>query len=595
MKHPDPKTREAVRQELQQVKMLAQNHRYAEAKALCTRICETRKNDAEAWFLLGAIHGNLNELVEAVECCRRAISARPDMAMAHYNLGLVLSRLGRHEAAIQSFKNTLRWQPDNADVYHEIANTLRVTGKMNEAIANYRRALQINPDLGLAHFNFANTLLLRGEHKEAQKSFDRALALKPDSPVVHSALLHVMNYFSSDPETVFQAHRDCWRRHFAHVTPPSHPNGRDPERRLRVGYVSPDFCRHSVSYFIEPLLAAHDRSRFEVFCYSDVPAPDAVTARLRAAADQWRDIRGLADADAGDIVRRDGIDILVDLAGHTMNNRLPLFARKPAPIQVTYLGYPNTTGLPTMDYRLTDAWADPEGTADRWHVEKLIRLPRGFLCYAPAQDTPPVVMPRHDSVRPVTFGSFNQIAKINPGVISVWCSILKLVPQSRIIVKNENLSDHETRNHYFRLFEENGVEKGRVILHGHKDTLSEHLGLYGEIDVALDTFPYNGATTTCEALWMGVPVVTLAGNLHAGRVGVSLLNQVGLQEMIATTTPEYISMAAALVQDREKLECLRSSLRERMLQGPLCDRTNFTRGVEDAYRAMWREWCRQGV
>jgi predicted O-linked N-acetylglucosamine transferase (SPINDLY family) len=366
---------------------------------------------------------------------------------------------------------------------------------------------------------------------------------------------------------------------------------RDPERRLRIGYVSPNFRRHSVSYFLSPLIAGHDHRLFEVFCYAQVANPDNVTKRFRRLADGWCSTVGMTTSAIADRIRNDGIDILVDLAGHTANNRLLVFAERPAPVQVTWLGYPNTTGLSAMDYRLTDAVADPEGPGDNLHTETLIRLPAGFLCFTPAPETPPVTDPPVLANGHVTFGSFNNPSKVTASVVASWARILEAVPGSRLLLKNRSLADDGTRQRYSALFAERGISEERLIFHAWIASMSGHLGAYGRIDIGLDPFPYNGTTTTCEALWMGVPVITLQGDRHASRVGASILKTVGQGEMIADSVDDYVDAAVKLAENTDALTSLRRDLRPAMAASPLWDAAGFTRDVESAYRDMWRRWC----
>ena len=369
--------------------------------------------------------------------------------------------------------------------------------------------------------------------------------------------------------------------------PSREPDG-VPPRRLRLGYVSPDFVHHAVSYFFEPVLTARDPAAFEVFCYSDAPVADAVTQRLRAASDGWRDIAGLSDERVAELVRADRIDILVDLAGHTARNRLLVFARKPAPVQVTWLGYPNTTGLAAIDFRLTEAVSDPLGLTEAWHSEELVRLPGTFSCYAPPPESPPVNALPALAAGQVTFGCFNNLAKVTPPALALWARVLREVAGSRLFLKSPGLADLETVARLREEFALHGIPADRLEFSGAELSVAAHLSLYHRVDVALDTFPYNGTTTTCEALWMGVPVVTLAGATHVSRVGASLLTHLGAPEWIGDAPEAYVARCRGLAADLPRLAVLRSGLRERMRGSPLCDAAGFTRGLEDALRAIWR-------
>ena len=357
-----------------------------------------------------------------------------------------------------------------------------------------------------------------------------------------------------------------------------------------MGYVSPDFVNHAVAYFFEPVLAAHDRVCFEVFCYSDVRVPDKVTARLRALSGQWREIAGKTDEQVAALVREDGIDILVDLAGHTARNRLLVFARRPAPVQVTWLGYPNTTGMDAIDYRLTDLVSDPAGAEVR-HSEKLVRLPRNFSCYRPSDESPAVGPLPAATAGHITFGCFNHLAKLTPPTLDLWAKVLRDQPASRLLIKSHGLADAETANRVRGEFTARGIEAARIECNGEELSVPRHLGLYNRVDVAFDSAPYNGTTTTCEALWMGVPVLTLAGETHVSRVGASLLTHLGAPEWIAATPADFVAKCRTLTSDLARLSALRAGLRERMRASPLCDAAGFTRDLETRRRCSQAARC----
>ncbi|MEO8214471.1 MAG: hypothetical protein ABI560_14820, partial [Myxococcales bacterium] len=367
-----------------------------------------------------------------------------------------------------------------------------------------------------------------------------------------------------------------------------------PDRRLRVGYVSGDLRSHSVASFIEPILEAHDRSAVELFCYSDGIA-DAVTARIKAVAgaDGWRETRMLTDAALAARVIEDGIDILVDLAGHSADNRLLAFARRPAPVQVTYCGYPGTTGVAAIGWRLTDAEADPRGDSDSHYSERLWRLPHGFLCFRPDPDAPAAGPLPAEANGFVTFGSFNNLSKLSEETLDLWGIILQMVPGSRLVLKSRGLSDLPPRQRLLHAFQARGVDPARVQTIAYAATPRQHLRLYDQIDIALDPFPYNGTTTTCEALWMGVPVVTVAGRTHAGRVGASLLHRVGYPELIASNRSQVLRIARGLAGDLPGLATLRNELRPKMMASALANPRLIAGDIEAAYRAMWRQWCAQ--
>jgi predicted O-linked N-acetylglucosamine transferase (SPINDLY family) len=346
-----------------------------------------------------------------------------------------------------------------------------------------------------------------------------------------------------------------------------------------------------VSYFFEPLLSAHNPEEVETYCYADVRRPDETTRRLQCLTRQWRSVTDMEDAAVRRQIAADGIDVLVELAGHTADTRLTVLAPKPAPVTVNWLGYPGTTGLPTVDFRLTDAEADPPGASDGWHTEELVRLPHGFLCYRPPTDAPPVAPAPALSRGFVTFGSFNNPKKVTSRCIELWAAILGAVPTTRLLLKGELFAEEHTRKRVEGQLARAGVALERVDFRTRTAATAEHLDAYGEVDIGLDPFPYNGTTTTCEAFWMGVPVLTLRGGHHAARVGVSLLTRIGLGELIADHPDDYVAKAVALARDRDRLQALRASMRERMRVSPLMDERDFARRFEAALRDMWRRWC----
>ncbi|MCZ6743022.1 MAG: tetratricopeptide repeat protein [Alphaproteobacteria bacterium] len=565
-----------------------------EAEAAYRKALELKPDYVMALSNLGMALRDQGRLEEAVAAVRKALELEPDFAEAYCNLGTVFEDQGRLTDAEAAARKALELKPDIAAAHSNLGNAFRGQGKLVEAVASYHKALELDPDYAMGHNNLASALKDQGRLEEAMSAYRKSLELQPEQAEVHSNMLFVMNYDDRYAQEDIFAESRRWEE--VHGAPQGgggrrHANLPDPARRLRVGYVSPDFREHSVSYFLEPLLEEHDRSRFEVFCYAEVANPGDATARFRSLADGWYSTVGEKDAAIAERVQEDGIDILVDLAGHTANNRLRMFAHRPAPVQVSWLGYPNTTGLSAMDYRLTDAIADPQGADDALYSEILVRLPEGFLCYGPPADAPEVAgLPALEGGH-VTFGSFNNLPKVAPRVVEVWARILDAVAGSRLLIKSGPLADDETRARYLEMFAAHGTDTGRIELLSRIPSKSGHLGAYGRVDIGLDPFPYNGTTTTCEALWMGVPVITLAGDRHSGRVGASLLTRVGLGEFITGTEEAYVAAAVKLAHDRDRLADLRKALRGRLQGSPLCDSEGFARQVEAAYRDMWRKWC----
>jgi predicted O-linked N-acetylglucosamine transferase (SPINDLY family) len=562
---------------------------YGRALELFRRCVESDPHDHAALHALGVIADLQGRAEQALGFIERALAyaERPDPQYL-YNYGTLALRLKRYDAAERALRKALDLKPAHVGALNNLGALLSMLGRLGEAETFLRDTVALDQGHFEAHNNLGNVLKDQGRITEALESYENAIRVNPDYAVAGSNLLMCLNYCpGADPREVFEAHR-AWERRQGTVAgpPPATVRHGADRRRLRIGYISPDFRTHSVSYFFEPILERHDRSAFEIFCYANVGVPDAVTARLRSRADGWRNICGVPDDRAASVIAGDGIDVLVDLAGHSGDNRLGVFLLRPAPVQATYLGYPNTTGLSTVDWRLTDALADPEGQ-EAFHTERLYRLQEGFLCYRPPSSAPPVVKPPCLTSGQVTFGSFNVLPKVNDRVVDVWAALLRRVPGARMLIKTKPFNDPGVRKRYAGLLAARGVAVERIELLGHSASIEEHLACYNRIDIALDTFPYNGTTTTCEALWMGVPVVTLAGDRHAGRVGVSLLSRVGLGAMAAADTERYVELAAFLAGAPDRLAGLRAGLRDTVAGSSLCDEEGLTRRIERAYRDIW--------
>ena len=564
--------------------------RFADAEQLYRAILQQHPDEPNGLYLLGRLALRFGHLVGAEQLLRRATQGAPDVAEWHNDLGVALRAAGRFAEAAEAFSAAIALKGDLVEAVSNLSACHGERGAFAEAAAVAERAIALAPDHAGAHNNLGNSLSRQGRTAEAVAAYRRAVELEPAAARAHSNLLLEQNYLPDvDPAAMFAEHLAFGRK----FPPPENvrfPNRRDPNRRLRVGYVSADFRQHSVGYFIDAALDKHDRNAFEVYCYSDVVAPDALTQRMQSRPLTWREINGVPNDAVEQLIRRDQIDILVDLAGHSARNRLPVFARRAAPIQVSYLGYPATTGLASMDYRITDSQVDPPGEADRFSVEKLIRLDPCAWCFRPHEPHPPSPPPRAGD-RPITFGTFNAIPKLNDPLIATWAEILRAVPDARLLIKSLALGDAPTAERIGAQFASRGVAAERLELRGHTNDPTQHLAAYADLDMALDTFPYNGTTTTCEAMWMGVPVVTLAGRAHAGRVGVSLLAVVKLEELIAPNREGYVEIAVNLARDAGRLAVLREGLRKRTLSSPLMNGFDFARRLEAAYRAMWRQWC----
>jgi predicted O-linked N-acetylglucosamine transferase (SPINDLY family) len=571
-------------------------HRMGKAEAAVLSLSRARElepRSPEVLKNLGMALRAQGRTEEAVQAYRAALELSPGEPGLLNNLGNALGELSRNEEAIGCFRDALAAAPDDADVHYNWGLVQMRSGRLQEAAERFRAALQIDPHLAEAESALAGVLYSMGRAGEAAEACTRVLRLRPDDAETHSQLLFLLQH-SADvtPRQIFDEHGKWAQRHAAGLSPEVvlHANPRDPERRLRVGYVSGDFRRHSVAHFFEPVLKAHDRDGFEIVCYYNLSHADETTNRLRRAADGWREILRMGDEEVASLIRADRIDILVDLSGHTKHNRLLVFARNPAPVQVTWLGYPATTGLRAVGYRVSDAIADPAG-AEGVASEALLRLAPGFLCYGPPSDAPAVDTLPASAAGHVTFGSFNNLAKVGPDVMSLWQEILTAVPGSRLLIKAMSIVDPGTLASCKERLVSHGLPRERLDFAPGTRTLAEHLSAYNTVDIALDPFPYNGTTTTCEALWMGVPVVTLAGDRHAGRVGASLLTQIGMEEMIARTPDAYVAAAVALARDPTRLASLRAGMRDRIGASRLTDAATFARGLERAYRSVWRRWC----
>lgn len=475
------------------------------------------------------------------------------------------------------------WFNYRASRLAEQAKKMMYAARLKEAEQLCHQALVISPTCVEAISVLGSVLTYQGKTKEGLRAFQRAIKVDPSCVKAHSNLLLCMNYSEQIAQSKILMESKRWELSHClgtkvHVAVPQ------KRSKIRVGYISPDFRRHSVGYFLLPLLECHDRSRFEIFCFSDVSAPDDTTRQIVSCTDGWRDISQMDNDEAESCIREVAPDILVDLAGHTGQIiRLPIFAQKAAPVQVSWLGYPNTTGVAGIDYRITDEIADPIGNSELHCNEKLYRISGCFLCYQPPSEAPEVSQLPAIKNGYITFGSFNLLPKIQDCVVDVWCKILTMVPESRLILKNHFFRDQATVRRLKQRFVRRSVDQDRIIFAPSDPDTTTHLAQYAKIDIALDTFPYNGTTTTCEALWMGVPVVTLLGKRHAGRVGASLLKTVGLNNCISQTLEGYVSRAVQLSSSIYDLNKIRSELREQMNSSQLCDALGFTKKMETLY------------
>jgi protein O-GlcNAc transferase len=546
---------------------------------------------AEQKLRVAIDHHRAGRLAEAISCYRQALSLNPNLAEAYCNLGTALRQQDRWGEAIAHYRKAVALRSDIAEIWSNLGSVLGREAHYDEAEACCRKALELKPGLVEAHYNLGVVLTGLGRVEEAAACYQRALAIRADYIDAQRNSMFLSLYRgASTPAEMDAAHR----RYAERIESPykgrwaAHANTPDPDRRLRIGYVSADFRFHSVAFFIEPILAHHDRERFEVFAYHNSTIHDATTERLMSHVAHWRSCKALSDEALAERIRADGIDILVDLAGHTFGNRLEVFARRPAPVQVTYLGYPVSTGLSAIDHRLTTEAIDPPGS-ERFGSEALYRLPRSLWCYRPPVDVEPIGRPAPVTRGGfITFGSTNKLAKLSGDTVRVWAGILRGTPHSRLLLTN--VPEGSAREWLKARFAEHGVEGERLTLRG-RMPLREFWALAGEIDIALDGFPYNGTTTTCEMLSMGIPVVTRIGDSPVSRCGYALLASAGLAGLCGADDAEYARIAIDLANDRDRLEQLRREVRPRVEASPLRDEAGMTRDIEEAYRAMWRAWC----
>lgn len=562
-----------------------------------------RRTDEPAYFHdLGRAWRQMGRKSEAVVAFLHAAELDHRYFDALFDLGSVLCELLRPAEGAQALRLALHLRPEHPDAHLLLGMCLERLGQVDAATEQYLAVLRLRGGDARAYLMLGGALFKAGHVAEADFAFTRSLALDPDQPHAHSRRIAAMNYRADlTAREIADAHRDWGRRfaaplRFAAVDLPPGEMPDDPARPLRIGYVSPNLFRHSVAHFLLPVLRGHDRAAVEVFCYSNSAMVDGTTRALRDAADHWREVVGRSDEEVAALVRADRIDILVDLAGHTGDNRLLVFARRPAPVQVSWLGYPQTTGMEAIDYRLSDDITEPLGESDALGTETVVRLPSGFHCFGrPGEDGPgdgcegetlDVGPPPVLANGFVTFGSFNSVQKMPPALVALWARVLAAVPGSRLLLKS--LPDRVIADRYHNLFAAWGINPERIEFLHWTPSRAEHLRLYGRMDIALDTFPYHGTTTTCEALWMGVPVLSLCGDRHASRVGTSLLTRAGLPAWIAVDEDDYVAKAAAHAACLTGLTLLKTTLRDRMRASALCNTDGFVHDLEVAYREMWQ-------
>jgi protein O-GlcNAc transferase len=569
---------------------LSHQGRWASAIAPLRAALQIEPQFAEAYNNLGVCLASTGQFKDAAAAYRAAIRCQPSLADAHSNLGNALKEIGEFNAAITAYDIALGIRPAWPEAHYNKGCALQEIGQWHSAESAFRTTLRLKPNLAVAENNLGLVLTKQGCLDAALAAFRRAMELAPAAASFHSNLIYTLHFHPGYKDRTIADEQIRWNRQFADplkqfILP--HANDRNPERRLRIGYVSPDFRTHVVGRYVLPLFERHDRERFEILCYSGVARPDWMTERFRAVSGQWRNTIGVSDARLAQMVREDGVDILVDLTQHMEGNRLPMFARKPAPVQVSFAGYPESTGLDAIEYRISDRYLDAgSGPAGAMRKERVFSTD-SFWCYNPrgfdVEINPLPGMGRGA----VTFGCLNNFSKVNEQMLNLWAHLLARVNDSRLVILSPS-GPHRLRA--LEAIEREGVAGSRVEF-AEQRPWREYLELYHRLDIVLDTFPYNGGVTTCDALWMGLPVVSLAGDTSVSRAGLSLLTNLGLPELVAHSETEYVNIAEGLAQDLPRLAELRSTLRDRMKSSVLMDASRFTRNIEMAYREMWSRWC----
>jgi len=545
---------------------------------------------ADAHVNLGNALEKRGDIAAAIDCFERAIAIEPNLAAAHFNLGNALLAKG-DAAAIDAYRRAIALKPDFADAHTNLGVVLRRQGQPQEAVACFRQAIALQPDDAAAYDNLAGVLAEIGQLDEAVAANRRALALGPTSAAAHSNLLFNLNFDASLDIEAHQAERRRWAARHADALAPAtapRPADRDPERRLRIGYVSAHFRAYAASYAFGGVLTHHDPAQVEVFCYSDTRQADALTATFRRAAATWRDTADLSDAALAERIAKDRIDILVDLVGHMGGHRLLVFARQPAPIQITAWGEPTGTGLKTMDYLLADPVLIPPNERALF-AERIIDLPGALGYWTPEPLPAPGPLPARANGF-VTFGSFNRRAKVTPGVLRDWSAILRELPTASLVLKNKQFGDPAEQTELRSAFAAAGLPAERVTFLGQTGR-AEHFAAYRTLDIALDPFPHGGGMTTLDALAMGVPVITRTGRTIPSRLAASCLTALGLTQFIATDAAGYVAGAVAAARDLDALERLRAELPDRLAHSAIGDARRYAATVEAAYRAAWQRYC----
>ena len=551
-------------------------------------------NSEEIMVNMGVTLATIGEISSAKIYYEKAIQINPNFINAYGNLGSLLTELAKFDEAIECFKKGLTISPNHPFILNNLGYAYKLKGNIPDAINNFKKAINQDMNFVSAHNNLARLYYDIGDYKnsfETNKHLENAISIDPKSNLAISNLLFISNYSTKyskeDCSKIHKRNANLIERKYKHLQYTKNYNHEVKiQSKLNIGIVSGDLHQHSVTYFLEPLLKNINRENFSISCYYNGHIKDEVTKRIRSFSNSWHEVEPLTDEQLYSLIKKDEIDILIDLSGHTKGNRMPVFAMKPANIQLSWLGYPNTTGLKSIDYRIVDHFTDPISLNDHLYTEKLLRVDGSFLCFSSEEN---VAINKNNLFKQddfFTFGSFNNLTKMSDDVLDCWAQILLKHKNSRIILKNKQLNSNYMRDIYLKRFKEHGVSEERIILLSWSNSRKEHLNLYNSIDLALDTFPYNGTTTTFESLWMNVPVLCIEGDNHCGRVSYSILKNLGFEDFISNSKEDYVEKALYFAQNQNVLNDLSSGLRERLIDSNLCDAQDFTKKIEQILKKI---------
>jgi predicted O-linked N-acetylglucosamine transferase (SPINDLY family) len=566
------------------------------AEEIYQQVIEQSPRTASALHLLGIIYQQRRRYTEAIDLFRRSIEAEPDQPEVFYNLGVSLLFLENDDEAEAAFERAVALLPSFAEAWNNLGHCRMIHHHPRAGAQAYSTAIRHKPTLAEAHNGLAIALKDLSQLDEALEHLRIAVQLKPQYRDAHSNLVYTLHYHpDSRPAQILEAHRQWSRQHADALTDAAtatHDNARSPDRMLRVGYISPDFREHPVGLSMLPIVASHDPKQVHAICFSDNRKDDQITARLRAGAHEWHETAHLSDSALAELIKSMKIDVLLDLTMHMTRNRLLVFARRPAPVQASFLAYPATSGVRAIGWRITDRFLDPPGETEAFNSEKLIRLPHSFWCYPDDADALPIAAVPATRAGHITFGSLNNPCKFTAPTADLWAAVMHAVPDAHLLLLS--FDEEPTRCHQLELLKQRGISDNRIEIIGRQNR-TDYLASYARIDIGLDPLPYNGHFTTCDALFSGVPVISFRGTTSVGRAGQSILATLGLDELLANTLEQFVRIAADLAGDHPRLLELRGSLRGRMRSSPLMDSVGYTRAVENAYRTMWRAWCQTGA